>query len=85
VSVSQLPEIIHYIQNQVEHHFNDRYLSLGGRVRTPTVKNTRARVESAERAAEWPASFPEITFVESDSMAFQKLTKLLNRYAPGSC
>jgi hypothetical protein len=40
------------------------------------VKNTRARVVGAERAAEWRASFPEITFVESDSMAIQKLTKL---------
>jgi hypothetical protein len=29
-----------------------------------------------ERAAEWRASFPEIAFIESDSMAFQKLTKL---------
>jgi hypothetical protein len=34
------------------------------------------RVGDAERATEWRASFLEITFVESDSMAFQKLTKL---------
>ena len=31
---------------------------------------------SAERAAECRSLFPKITFVESDSMAFQKLTKL---------
>jgi len=30
-----------------------------------------------ERAAEWRASLPEITFVESDWMAFQQLTKVL--------
>jgi hypothetical protein len=54
----------------------ERVALIGRRLRPPNVKNTRARVESAERAAEWPASFPEITFVESDSMAFQKLTKL---------
>ena len=30
----------------------------------------------AERASECQALFPEKTFVESDSMAFQKLTKL---------
>jgi len=29
-----------------------------------------------ERAAEGRSLFPKITFVESDSMAFQKLTKL---------
>ena len=29
-----------------------------------------------ERAAECRSLFPKITFVESDSMAFQKLTKL---------
>ena len=31
-----------------------------------------------ERAAECRSLFPKITFVESDSMAFQKLTKLLH-------
>lgn len=36
----------------------------------------RPRENRPERAAEWRASFPEITFIESDSMAFQKLTKL---------
>jgi hypothetical protein len=34
------------------------------------------RENRPERAAEWRASFSEITFVESDSMTFQKLTKL---------
>src|SRR5437868_1883826 len=36
----------------------------------------RPRENRPERAAECRASFPKITFVESDSMAFQKLTKL---------
>jgi hypothetical protein len=37
-----------------------------------------------ERAAEGRSLFPKITFVESDSMAFQKLTKLQARHeVPG--
>jgi hypothetical protein len=36
----------------------------------------RPRENRPERAAECRALFPKKTFVESDSMAFQKLTKL---------
>jgi hypothetical protein len=38
---------------------------------------------SPGRAAEGRSLFPKITFVESDSMAFQKLTKLflIRKYA----
>ena len=39
-------------------------------------KHPVRQVGDAERAPESRSLFPKITFVESDSMAFQKLTKL---------